>query len=193
MSPSICQTDSSSFISADEYLRREHAAEFKHEYLNGEVRTVAGTTYAHNLLCANLAAAIGQHLRGTTSSLVGSNQRLCIAASNSFCYPDLAVVHGPPEFLDNQSQDTLLNPALLVQIVTPTPEGTWAGRFDLYRQLPGLQQFVLLHSPLPYAEWYWRDELGRWLLTDTNARPGTLDLSSIGCQVSLTEVYGGCD
>lgn len=99
-------------------------------------------------------------------------------------------MRGTPEFLNNETQENLLNPVLLVQIVTPTAEG-WGGRFGLYRQLPGLQQFVLLYSPLPYAEWYWRDEQGRWLLTDTNARPGMLDFNSTGCQVPLSEVYHG--
>ena len=178
-------------VSAEEYLRQEHAAEFKQEYYNGEVRTVAGVSYAHNLFCANLAFVISQHLYGSNSRVVGSNQRLYVAAANTFCYPDLAVVRGAPEFLD-ETQENLLNPVLLVQVVIPNAQG-WAGRFGLYRQLPGLQQFVLLHSTQPYAEWYWRDKQGRWLLTDTNARPGVLDLPGIGCQVPLAEVYAGVE
>ncbi|GAA3957514.1 Uma2 family endonuclease [Hymenobacter antarcticus] len=192
MSPPVRQIDSPKYVSPEDYLRREREAEYKHEYFNGEVRAVTGASYAHNLICANLTAIISRYLRGTTSNVVGSNQRLHVTEANAFCYPDLAVIHGTPEFLDDQTQENLLNPTLLVQIVTPTAEG-WAGRFGLYRQLPGLQQFVLLHSPLPYAEWYWRDEQGRWLLTDTNARPGVLDLCSIGCQVPLAEVYKTTD
>ena len=115
---------------------------------------------------------------------------MCVAAANTFCYPELAVVQGAPDFLD-EARENLLNPALLVQIVTPASDGAWAGRFGLYRQLSGLRQFVLLHSPQPYAEWYRGDELGRWLLTDTNAQPGIVDLVSIGCQVPLAEVYAG--
>lgn len=178
-------------LSPEDYLRRERTAEFKHEYFNGEVRPIAGAGYAPNLICANLAGIIGRRLRGSTSSVVGSNQRLYIGAVNTFCYPNLAVVRGTPEFLD-EAQENLLNPVLLVQIVTPTADG-WAGRFNLYRQLSSLQQFVLLHSPQPYAEWYWRDEQGRWLLTDTNARHGVLELPGIGCQVTLAEVYAGVE
>lgn len=191
MGQAVSQTDSPAFVSADEYLRQERTAAFKHEYFNGEVRPVVGASHAHNLICANLAAAIGQHLRGSKSCLTGSNQRLYVAGANTFCYPDLAVVHGTPEFLDDQTQENLLNPVLLVQVVTPTPEGAWGGHFHLYRQLPSLHQCVLLHSPLPYAEWYWRDEQGRWLLTDTTARPGVLELPGIGGEVPLDEVYAG--
>lgn len=179
-------------VSVEEYLRQERAAECKHEYFNGEVRPVAGASYAHKRICSSLTASIGRYLRGSTSCVVGSGQRLYVAAANTFCYPDLTVVPGAPEFLDGQTQENLLNPALLVQLVTPTAEG-WAGRFGLYRQLPGLQQFVLLLASQPYAEWYWRDEQGRWLLTDTNARPGVLEVPGIGCQVPLAEVYAGLE
>ena len=73
------------------------------------MRTVAGVSYAHNLVCANLAFVISQHLYGSNSRVVGSNQRLYVAAANTFCYPDLAVVRGAPEFLD-ETQENLLNP-----------------------------------------------------------------------------------
>ena len=144
-SPASKTPEVPALVSVEEYLRQERAAVFKHEYFNGEVRPMAGASYAHNLICSNLAAAISQHLRGSSGRVVGSTQRAYVAAANTFCYPDLAVVQGAPEFLD-ETQETLLNPALLVQIVTPAPDGAWAGRFGLYRQLPGLQQFVLLHS-----------------------------------------------
>ena len=189
-SPASKTPEVPALVSVEEYLRQERAAVFKHEYFNGEVRPMAGASYAHNLICSNLAAAISQHLRGSSGRVVGSTQRVHVAAPNTFCYPDLAVVSGAPEFLD-ETQETLLNPALLVQIVTPAPNGAWDGRFGLYRQLPSLQQFVLLHSTQAYAEWYWRDEQGRWLLTDTNAQPGVLELPGIGCEVPLAEVYAG--
>ena len=190
MSLSIRQTNSPTFVSAAEYLRQEREAAFKHEYFDGEVRAAGGASYAHNLIFANLGAAIGRHLRGSANRVVCSTQRLYVAGANIFCYTDLTVVRGTPEFLDDQTQENLLNPVLLVQIVTPTAQG-WGSRFSLYRHLPGLQQFVLLHSPQPYAEWYWRDEQGRWLFTDTNAQPGILDLSSIDCQLTLAEAYAG--
>lgn len=190
-SPALKIPEAPALVSVEEYLRQERTAEFKHEYFNGEVRPMTGASYAHNLICSNLAAAIGRHLRGSNRRVVGSTQRLYVPEASTFCYPDLAVVPGAPEFLD-EAQENLLNPALLVQIVTPNAEG-WAGRFGLYRQLPGLQQFVLLHSTQPYAEWYWRDEQGRWVLTDTNARPGVLELPGIGGQVPLAEVYAGVE
>lgn len=154
---------------------------------------MAAGSYAHNLICSNLTSIISQHLRGSNSRVVGSSQRLYVVGTNTFCYPDLAVVRGAPEFLDSQTQENLLNPVLLVQVVTPTPDGGWGGRFGLYRQLPSLQQYVLLHAPQPYAEWYWRDEQGCWLLADTNAWPGVLELPDIGCQVPLAEVYAGVE
>ena len=186
------QTEPAKYVSPEDYLRLEREAEVKHEYFKGEIRAMAGAGYAHNLICANLTIEIGSQLRGKNCSVVGSDQRLQILSGSAFTYPDLTVVCGKPEFNEGKKPDTLLNPTLLVEVLSPTTgQYDRSDKFMLYRQVPSLRQYLTLDSQSIRAELYTLDELGRWVLTETRDLAAVLDLASIGCQVPLAEVYAG--
>ena len=179
-------------VSPEDYLRLEREAEFKHEYFQGEIRAMAGAGYAHNLICANLTGMLYSQLRGKNCSVVGSDQRLQIMSGSAFAYPDLTVVCGKPEFNEEKKPDTLLNPTLLVEVLSPTTsQYDRSEKFMLYRQMPSLRQYLTLDAQATHAELHTLDDLGRWVLTETRALSAVLDLSSIGCQVPLAEVYAG--
>lgn len=123
---------------------------------------------------------------------LGSDQRVHVKNRASFLYPDVSVVCGKPEFLENKNPDTLLNPTLLIEVLsTSTADNDRGAKFMLYRQLPSLRQYLILDSESIHAELYSLDELSRWVLTETRDPQAVLDLSSIGCQVPLVEVYEG--
>jgi Uma2 family endonuclease len=186
------QTEPTSYVSPEEYLRLEREAASRHEYLRGEVRAMAGAGYGHNLICANLTGELYSQLRGKGCSVVGSDQRLQIMSGSAFVYPDLTVVCGPPQFNEDQKPDTPLNPTLLVEVLSPTTsQYDRSEKFMLYRQVPSLRQYLTLDSSNIHAELHTLDELGRWVLTETRNLAAVLDLSSIGCQVPLAEVYAG--
>jgi Uma2 family endonuclease len=177
-------------VSPEDYLRLERQAQEKHEYFAGEVRAMAGAGYAHNLICANLTIEIGSQLRGKSCTVVGSDQRLQILSGSAYVYPDLTVVCGKPEFNEQKDLDTLLNPTLLVEVLSPSTANHDRGeKFMFYRQISSLHQYLILASQAVHAELYSRDELGRWVLTETRDMNIVLDLSSIGCQVPLSAVY----
>ncbi|MFC6222098.1 Uma2 family endonuclease [Hymenobacter artigasi] len=186
------QTEPTSYVSPEEYLRLEREAEFKHEYFQGEIRAMAGAGYMHNLICMNLGGEIRSQLRGKGCSVVGSDQRLQIMSGSAFVYPDLTVVCGKPEFNEEKKPDTLLNPTLLVEVLSPTTsQYDRSEKFMLYRQVPSLRQYITLDAQAIHAELHTLDDLGRWVLTETRDLSAVLDLSSISCQVPLAEVYAG--
>lgn len=186
------QTDPTEYVSPEDYLRLERAAEFKHEYFEGIIRVMAGASYAHNRICANINGEVYGQLRGKNCSAVGSDQRLQILSGSAYVYPDLTVVCGPPEFNEEKKFDTLLNPTLLVEVLSPSTANNDRGeKFMYYRQIPSLRQYLILDAQSVHAELYALDELGRWVLTETRDLNAVLDLSSIGCQVPLAEVYAG--
>ncbi|MFC7666776.1 Uma2 family endonuclease [Hymenobacter humi] len=124
--------------------------------------------------------------------MVGSDQRLQILSGSAYVYPDLTVVCGPPVFNEEKTFDTLLNPTLLVEVLSPSTANNDRGqKFMFYRQIPSLQQYLILESQEIHAELFTRDELGRWVLTETRDLSTVLELSSISCQVPLAEVYAG--
>ena len=180
------------YISPEDYLRLEREAEFKHEYFAGEIRAMAGAGYAHNLICMNLGGEMRTQLRGKSCTVVGSDQRLQILSGSAYVYPDLTVVCGKPEFNEEKKFDTLLNPTLLVEVLSPSTSSHDRGeKFMFYRQIPSLRQYLILDAQSVHAELYSLDELGRWVLTETRDLSAVLDLSSIACPVPLIEVYAG--
>ncbi|UOQ98185.1 Uma2 family endonuclease [Hymenobacter sp. 5317J-9] len=188
------QTDLPAYVSPEDYLRLERAAEFKHEYFEGVVRAMAGASYAHNRICTNLTVEVGSQLRGKSCSAVGSDQRVQILSGNAYVYPDLTVVCGQPEFNEEKKFDTLLNPTLLVEVLSPSTANNDRGeKFMYYRQIPSLRQYLILDAQTVHAELYSRDELGRWVLTETRDLSAVLDLSSIACEVPLMDVYAGVE
>lgn len=182
------------YVTPEDYLRLEREAVEKHEYFEGEIRAMAGARYAHNLICMNLGGEIRNQLRGKSCSVVGSDQRLQILSGSAYVYPDLTVVCGKPEFNEEKKFDTLLNPTLLVEVLSPSTANNDRGeKFMYYRQIPSLRQYLVLDSLSVHAELFSLDELGRWILTETRDLSAVLDLSSIACQVPLAEVYAGVE
>ncbi|MDQ2770232.1 MAG: Uma2 family endonuclease [Bacteroidota bacterium] len=194
MAQPALQPEPAAYVSPEDYLRLERESEFKHEYYQGEVCAMAGAGYVHNLICANLTIAIGIQLRGKGCSVVGSDQRLQIMSGSAFVYPDLTVVCGPPAFNEEKKPDTLLNPTLVVEVLSPTTsQYDRSEKFMLYRQVPSLRQYLTLDAQSIHAELHTLDELGRWVLTETRDLTAVLDLGSIDCQVPLAEVYRTTD
>ena len=192
MGLSAFQTEPTEDVSPEDYLRLERQSEVKHEYIKGKIRAMAGAGYSHNLICANLTGEIYSQLRGKSCSVVGSDQRLQILSGRAFTYPDLTVVCGKPEFNEEKKPDTLLNPTLLVEVLSPTTgQYDRSDKFMLYRQVPSLRQYLTLDSLSVHAELYTLDGLGRWVLTETRDLAAVLDLASIGCQVPMAETYAG--
>lgn len=188
------QTDLPDYVSPEDYLRREREAEYKHEYYGGKIRAMAGADFAHNRICANLTIGLGIQLRQKNCTPVGSDQRVHVKTKSSFSYPDLSVVCGQPEFLNDKKPDNLVNPMLLVEVLSPSTKDYDRGeKFMLYRQIPSLRHYLLLDSESVHAELYSLDELGRWVLTETRDIVAVLDLNHLGCQLALTEVYEGVE
>jgi len=188
----VFKNDSPSWVSPEDYLRLERDAEHKHEYYDGEIRAMAGAGYMHNLICMNLGGEIRNMLRGKGCSVVGSDQRLQILSGSAFTYPDITVVCGKPEVNEEKKPDTLLNPTLLIEVLSPsTGQHDRSNKFMLYRQVESLKQYLMIDSGSIHAELYTRDVLERWIFTETRDLTAVLDLSSIGCAVPLAEVYAG--
>ena len=180
------------YVSPEEYLASERRAETKHEYWNGEIRAMSGASFTHNRIAANLTGELYLQLKGKSCSVVGSDQRVQVLSESTFVYPDVTVVCGQPQFEDNTKPDTLLNPTLLVEVLSASTKSHDRGdKFFLYRQLPTLQQYLLLDSQRVHAELHTRDAQSRWILTETTDLQAILLLDSISCQVPLADVYAG--
>ena len=172
----------------EQYLALERKAAFKSEYDNGFISAMSGASLAHNRIAVNLTGAISPRLKdGPCERFVG-DLRVCISSVGLYAYPNLVAVCGEPHFLDSEL-DTLLNPTLIIEILSPSTETYDRGRkFAHYRRAPSLREYVLVSQDKPLVERYTRQG-EEWVLNDLTGLDDVLRLTSVGCEVPLREVY----
>ncbi|MAS36854.1 MAG: hypothetical protein CL610_22810 [Anaerolineaceae bacterium] len=173
-----------------EYLAFERASEIKHEFLDGQVYAMTGASRAHNLISLYTAANLINQLKGRPCEVYPSDMRLKVQASGLYTYPDVTVVCGEPQFADGEF-DTLLNPTLLIEVLSPSTESYDRGKkFQQYRQLESLQEYILIAQDSPRIEHFLRQpDSDTWVLQDAAGLDTSLQLASIGCTLALADVY----
>jgi len=177
------------YLTPEQYLEIERAAEYKSEYYDGEMFAMAGAREAHNLIAMNLGASLHQQLRARPCRTYSNDMRVQVGSDRRYTYPDLIVVCDQPRFLDDR-RDTLLNPTLIVEVLSPSTESFDRGRkFAYYRSIPSLSDYLLVASEQTSAELFTRQPDGRWILTAADNPGDTLDIPSVGCRISLADLY----
>ena len=186
-------TQPKTFLTPEQYLEIEREAKYKSEYYQGEMFAMAGAGWVHNRLVANLIAGFTVNLRPRPCQVCPSDMRVRVRATGLYTYPDVVVVCGEPQFLDER-RDTLLNPSLLIEVLSPSTEAYDRGRkFEHYRSIESLVEYLLVASDHVHADLYTRQPDGRWLLTSAGRLEDSLDLQSVGCQLALADLYERID
>lgn len=172
----------------EEYLARERKAEYKSEFVNGMIIALAGVSRSHSLIVFNLARVLGAQLVGRPCEAHVSDMRVNVSPTGLFTYPDLVAVCGEALYGD-EHVDTLLNPTLIVEVLSPSTEAYDRGeKFAHYRRLDSLQEYVLVSQDKVRIESYVRQG-AQWLLSEASGPNETLRLESIGCEFVLRDVY----
>jgi Uma2 family endonuclease len=180
-------------LTPEQYLEIERKAEFKSEYYQGEMFAMAGAREAHNLVVFNVATEFGQQLRKRPWRAYVNDMRVRVSATGLYTYPDIIVVCDEPQFLD-ETRDTLLNPSLIVEVLSPSTEAYDRGRkFEHYRSVESLSEYLLVSAERVSAELYTRQPDGRWLLTAASRLEDSLDLQSAGVHLALADLYEKVD
>jgi Uma2 family endonuclease len=177
-----------SFLTPEQYLERERRAETKREYFAGELFAMAGGSKEHNIITVNLTRELSSQLLERPCQVYGSDMKVR-SSEEHYAYPDITVVCGE-ELFANGEKDVLLNPTLIVEVLSPTTEA-WdrAGKFEQYRRRESLQEYVLIAQDRPHVERFAREPDSEWRLTERNGREAVLSLPAIGCELALSEVY----
>lgn len=181
-------TNPKTFLTPEQYLEIESKAEFRSEYYNGEMFAMAGAARAHNLIAGNTSDQLRHQLRRGPCEVYQTDMRVKVNASGLYTYPDV-VVACSPQFLDGQ-EHTLLNPTLIVEVLSPSTEAYDRGlKFKLYRSIESFQDYLLVASERVDVELHTRQPDGRWILTSADRLEDLIDLPSIGCKLSLADLY----
>jgi Uma2 family endonuclease len=177
------------FITPEEYLARERQADYKSEYFDGTMTAMVGTSRAHNLIVWNILGILYNQMRGRTCEAYGADMRVKVSVTGLYTYPDVVALCGEVE-LEDAHQDTLLNPSMIVEVLSPSTEASDRGaKFAHYRALTSLREYVLIAQHTPRVEFYERQPDDRWLLTAADGLEAAVVIPSIDCVLRLAEVY----
>jgi Uma2 family endonuclease len=177
------------YLSPEDYLALERSADFKSEYFAGEIFAMSGASEPHNLIVVNASAELRQQLKKRPCKLYANDMRVKVSPTGLYTYSDLIVVCGKAQF-DDVHFDTLLNPTLIIEVLSDSTEAYDRGRkFEHYRKLESLAEYVLIAQHRPHIESYRRQLDQQWLLTESTGLDSVFRLDSIDCELALAEVY----
>lgn len=181
------------YLTPEEYLAAERRNEYRSEYLDGEMVAMTGASRRHNLITFNIAGELHRQLRGRPCEAYTSDMRVRLPSGRAYVYPDVVVVCGEPEFEDDYV-DTLLNPAVIIEVLSDSTERYDRGKkFGLYRTIESLAEYLLVAQDERRIEQYSKQPDGRWLLADYRSPEDLAGLTSVGCTLALRDVYEKVD
>jgi Uma2 family endonuclease len=176
-------------LTPEEYLEIERRAETRSEYLDGEMFAMAGASLEHSQIVSNLVGELRQQLKQRPCRVLPNDLRIHTPATGLYTYPDVVVVCGEPR-LQDEHRDTLLNPTLIIEVLSPSTEAYDRGKkFEHYRSVESFVEYLLVAQDAPRVEQYVREPDGRWLFSAVAGLEAAISLPAIQCELLLSEVY----
>ena len=189
----VTQVQTKMSYTPDEYLALEVASEVRHEYINGEMIPMAGGTPEHNEIASILNAILRINLRGKPYSIFIADQRLWIPARKLYTYPDVMVIQRPIQ-LQAGRKDTVINPILIAEVLSQTTKSYDKDeKFSAYRTIPSFQEYLLIDQYRQQIEHYAKSNFKQWIFTEYHHSEDRINLTSIGCEIVLGEIYDGIE
>jgi Uma2 family endonuclease len=178
-------------LTPDQYLALEVESDTRHEYRHGDIVPMTGGTPEHNKIISALNALLWFALREKPYSLFIADQRLWIPGVEFYTYPDGMVIVDPVALKPGRS-DTVTNPLLLVEVLSDSTEKYDRGdKFEAYRTLPSLQEYLLIDQHRPHLEQYVRQSDRQWLFIEHGGLEAQVALASVPVTLSLRDLYQG--
>lgn len=174
----------------EEYLKLLHNSEERLEYFDGEIVSMAGGKKSHNRATRNISRRLGELLDGKECEVFDGNQSVKTTKAPPFRYPDASVVCGEPIFEQMQGHDILVNPVLIVEVLSPsTNDYDREAKFLAYQEIASFKEYLLVSSERPHAIHYLRQLDGKWLRSDVIGLDSKIELASVGVSLPLSDVY----
>lgn len=175
--------------SSAEYLELERQSETRHEYVDGEIYEMAGASQRHNRISVNMVRLLDNQLLERDCNVYGSDMRVKITATEKYTYPDVVAVCGE-EFFEDKNEDTLLNPMLIVEVLSKSTEAyDRGGKFEYYQTIESFQEYVLIMQEPFRVEQFVRKDTSIWTYFEFRKSDDVVKLNSINCELSLKDIY----
>ncbi|AEI50046.1 Uma2 family endonuclease [Runella slithyformis] len=179
--------------SIEEYFELEAQSLEKLEYFDGKITKMPGASYVHSRIATNVLTALNVALMNTHFEVNNSDTKIHIPGIESFVYPDAVVICEKPLFYQGRV-DTILNPLLIVEVLSPSTEEYDRGeKFYLYRSLASFKEYVVVHQKHALVSAYFRLNEKDWRTEDAANLSEAIHLQSINVTLKLSDIYRGID
>ena len=173
----------------EEYLEAETTSQERHEYINGEIKLVAGGTPNHNRICRNLLIVLEFAFKGKPYETFIADQRLWIPNRNIYTYPDVMVLEQPIQLQENRT-DTVMNPCFIAEVLSKsTKDYDRSEKFRSYRTIETFQEYLLIDQYQIHVEHYVKTAEHQWLLSEYTDPQVTLTLNSVDLKLKIADLY----
>ncbi len=177
-------------MTVEEYIEFDKNSEERYEYFDGEVFAMAGGSSNHARIGGNAYESLQRKLRGKNCEAFNSDMRIKVPAAFLYRYPDASVVCGEPVFEKPQGQEQLVNPILIVEVLSPTTEAYDLGRkFTAYQSIESFQEYLLIAQDRPHVIQHIRQTKGRWLRIEIEGLDSEIQLESLQITLTMAELY----
>jgi Uma2 family endonuclease len=176
-------------VTPEEYLEEERKAEWRSEYLDGEVFPMSGASRYHALIVTNLVGELRQKLSECPCNVYSSSLRVRVSSNGLYTYPDVIVTCGEEHLLD-ESNDTLLNPVLLIEVLSDSTKDYDRGqKFESYRTIPSLREYLTIAQDKVHIEQWQAQGNERWLLLEHAEEAASIVLNSVEVELPISDIY----
>ncbi|MEA5602931.1 Uma2 family endonuclease [Nostoc sp. UHCC 0252] len=185
------------YYTPEEYLELEEAADYKSEYIDGEIIPMAGGTVNHNQIALNLSTELNFAFKKQNYRVFMGDVRLWILQKLTYTYPDVMILAGEPEFFNNR-KDVILNPHIIVEVLSKSTKGYDSpaetlcerqDKFEAYRTISTFQEYLLIDQTRIYVEQFSKIGKKQWTLREYDEEDEAIALVTVPFEISLQDLY----
>jgi len=174
----------------EEYLELDRTSEERLEFWDGEVFCMSGGSRSHDRIIIGCIVNLSARLEASECQVFSADMRIKVPSAPPYRYGDLSALCGGAEFEEVSGVDTLVNPQLIVEVLSPSTEAYDRGeKFSHYKSIPTFREYLLVSQHQPHVTHLFKDEDGKWIHTEANDLGASLHLQSLGCELPMSEIY----
>ncbi|MFM8006474.1 MAG: Uma2 family endonuclease, partial [Dolichospermum sp.] len=177
------------YYTPEEYLELEATAEYKSEYIDGQIIPMAGASINHNRITGNFCAVLNFAFRDQNYEVFMGDMRLWIPQKLIYTYPDVIIIADEPEFFNNRT-DTITNPQVIIEVLSKSTKSyDREDKFAAYRTIPTFQEYLLIDQNRIHVEQFSKLQKKRWNLCEYDAEDENISLVTVPLTISLRDLY----
>ncbi|MEH2424888.1 MAG: Uma2 family endonuclease [Nostoc sp.] len=177
------------YYTPEEYLELEEAADYKSEYINGQIIPMAGGTINHNQIALNLSTDLNFAFKRQSYRVYMGDVRLWIAQKRTYTYPDVMILADEPEYFDNR-RDIIVNPQIIVEVLSKSTKGyDREDKFEAYRTISTFQEYLLIDQTRIHVDQFSKTGKKQWTLREYDEEDEAIALVTVPFEISLQDLY----